>query len=64
MLIELVCLINKGGCLIGDILAPLSNIFIFAGEQSNMCALSWHTSPGAESGLCLSYKTLKVGNSV
>ena len=51
----------KVGCLFGGYSRPLSNIFIFAGEQSNMFTLLWHTSAHAEAGLFSSYKALNVG---
>ena len=36
-------------------------LLLFAGEQFNMCTLSWHTSARAEAWLFSTYKVLKVG---
>ena len=41
--------------------APYQIFLFFAGEQINMCTLSWHTSARAEAGLFSSYRVLRVG---
>ena len=52
---------QKGGVPISGYSRPPYQIFLFfAGEQFNMCTLSWHTSAHAEAGLFSSYKVLKV----
>ena len=56
----------KWGAHLG-IFSTQPNLFISAGDQSNMCTFSWHTTARAEAGLFMSYKVLNVcgeGNSV
>ena len=52
-----VCVCGGGGSFRG---IPAPCLF-FAGEQFNMCTLSWHTAARAEAGLFSSYKVLNVG---
>ena len=50
-----------GGGPFRDISAPCQIFLFFAGEQFNMCTLSWHTSARTEAGLFSSSTVLKVG---
>ena len=52
---------TKGGCPFRGIPAPYQIFLFFAGEQFNMCTLSWHNTARAEAGLFSSYTVLKVG---
>ena len=54
--------IQKGGVHFAVFPPPPHQIFLFfAGEQFNMCTLSWLTTARAEAGLFSSYTVLKVG---
>ena len=45
----------------GVAISQYSHPLFFAGEQFNICTLSWHTSVCTEAALFSSYMVLKVG---
>ena len=53
--------VGGGGGEGGRAFRSIPNLFIFAGEQFDMCTLSWHTSARAEAGLFSSCKVLNAG---